>query len=774
VFVVDGRSFAPGGVPWLPAPSSLWLCNHLATDMGGGRYRFDYERAEREVGDVRVALSRAFLLDVVPLGEPAAGEATGALAGLGAEVAMREAGAELAAAGPAADEDDVGASAFGERGAVVVERDGRLRSPPTAVPEGPRVGRRLPVSQTGRPVMANRASGARCRGCAARLNEGAFVCAGGAGFVHNSLVCFERAERALREAAPPPEGLVAAPTAEVAVRGALPAPSGQSEAVSLHRVQMEADLSPARCEMVQRCVDGQCGLAEPRDMVCLGGCGARLHGVRCAQLSKGHASMGVFLCVGCRLGKQFPGMAAAGWPDAARRAHGRTMVFELATSAEGTGGSFADLTSLVRKYLTHVGQLVDEAAATSPFDDVEVLKAFFLWVVTDRDRALSLTSLWRAAGAFMAATGRTNLTRDGAAKAFYARLADAHGEESHPRTAATPRMMRLSHEVVLPERFAGKPVLLARGRVGLAGECAGGLRVGEMFGGGDGHGLLAPDVRLLREISSGEVSVEFVLRSSKTKYKRFVNTVDVTAGDAAIPVARYVREYIDAVGFSTSTTVEGGYEVTAPDYHVLRVSLIGMSLEQVEAMLRVLELSRSAEVRRHAGVSRLKGLERYHAVGSKDKRYVNVVGGPSGCEAVQVACLELQRAGFGGEGRLSIIGGPFGRATHGALTTHMPIAPRSVGLVVTESLARAFELANAESPDPKLDLRGLSEPRWGDHSYRRGADTSARGEMANTGADEKDIDLTFGWQERMYSQKMQFHYESSFTRVRRKAVTSLL
>ena len=46
--------------------------------------------------------------------------------------------------------------------------------------------------------------------------------------------------------------------------------------------------------------------------------------------------------------------------------------------------------------------------------------------------------------------------------------------------------------------------------------------------------------------------------------------------------------------------------------------------------------------------------------------------------------------------------------------------------------------------------------------------------MAETGATEQDIDLTFGWQEAMYSARMQVHYESKFVREKRKAVTRLI
>ena len=46
--------------------------------------------------------------------------------------------------------------------------------------------------------------------------------------------------------------------------------------------------------------------------------------------------------------------------------------------------------------------------------------------------------------------------------------------------------------------------------------------------------------------------------------------------------------------------------------------------------------------------------------------------------------------------------------------------------------------------------------------------------MGETGATEQDIDIIFGWLEAMYSHKMQLHYQSTFTRTRRSAVTSMM
>ena len=172
-----------------------------------------------------------------------------------------------------------------------------------------------------------------------------------------------------------------------------------------------------------------------------------------------------------------------------------------------------------------------------------------------------------------------------------------------------------------------------------------------------------------------------------------------------------------------------------------------------------------------------------------DKRYVNVVGGSRGSVVVtpaghsrregadscfEVVAAELEKAGFGDF--LSIVPGPLIRATsrNGTLHTHMPLTPQSTYDALHALLDEAHKLANLESPDPELDLQGLDKPRWGHHSFRRMADTVARQSMSATGASEQDIDLIFGWNERLYSQKMQVHYESKFDREKRKVVTRMV
>ena len=125
---------------------------------------------------------------------------------------------------------------------------------------------------------------------------------------------------------------------------------------------------------------------------------------------------------------------------------------------------------------------------------------------------------------------------------------------------------------------------------------------------------------------------------------------------------------------------------------------------------------------------------------------------------------------------MAVVPGPLMRATHGKRLglAHMPLQPTSTYDTIHSCWGEAYRRANLSSPDPELDLRGLSEPLWGHHSARRGADTVARHDRAATGATEEEIDLVFGWQEALHSQRMQRHYESDFDFIRRAAITSLM
>lgn len=114
---------------------------------------------------------------------------------------------------------------------------------------------------------------------------------------------------------------------------------------------------------------------------------------------------------------------------------------------------------------------------------------------------------------------------------------------------------------------------------------------------------------------------------------------------------------------------------------------------------------------------------------SKDKRYINVYGGPRASANLGWMARELEERGLGGF--ISIVEGPLLRSTDGHSWSHMPLDPSTTYGTLHKIFDEAYVLANPEGdPDPWLDLQGLDSPLWGHHSLRRCADTVARATMA--------------------------------------------
>jgi hypothetical protein len=87
---------------------------------------------------------------------------------------------------------------------------------------------------------------------------------------------------------------------------------------------------------------------------------------------------------------------------------------------------------------------------------------------------------------------------------------------------------------------------------------------------------------------------------------------------------------------------------------------------------------------------------------------------------------------------------------------------------VKEILTRAHVNANVDpaDPDPDLDLDARREPRWASHSLRRLADTVARRYREVTETTEAQIDIFFGWHEKILLKAMQMHYAAMSIRER--------
>ena len=120
---------------------------------------------------------------------------------------------------------------------------------------------------------------------------------------------------------------------------------------------------------------------------------------------------------------------------------------------------------------------------------------------------------------------------------------------------------------------------------------------------------------------------------------------------------------------------------------------------------------------------------------------------------------------------MSLVEGPLLLATtggsYGKIKT-MPLQSTSVFRATKEALTAAWRAANADpnDPDPELDLAGRTEPKWTSHSLRRLADTVARRFREETGTTEDEIDMYFGWHERVLLRAMQVHYATLAIRER--------
>lgn len=268
----------------------------------------------------------------------------------------------------------------------------------------------------------------------------------------------------------------------------------------------------------------------------------------------------------------------------------------------------------------------------------------------------------------MAMTTRPNLTKDPGVKAVYNNLRKKHGRERTPCTAITRRMIGALLGDVLGQKdtSTGK-----RERLMFAGEIMFGVRVGEMLGGGDGHGFLANNVVSLRKLDArgeptGEETLEGALDHSKTGFKRFVNALGLSRGPAHVHFARILRDYWEDAGFEIIICKEAGYQVEGPSYYVIRVSLVALAakpaddVKRLDALVRTLRSSKVEGARKWADYVALRGLQRLQG-DSLDKKYINVFGlGAKTSADADTLILELANAGFADEGRVTTVPGPHG------------------------------------------------------------------------------------------------------------------
>ena len=308
-------------------------------------------------------------------------------------------------------------------------------------------------------------------------------------------------------------------------------------------------------------------------------------------------------------------------------------------------------------------------------------------------------------------------------------------------------------------------------------EVMGGARVGEVCGGGDGHGALANDLCLMRPVGAspgdeGE-TCELWVPDSKTSFARYVNFVGKSKG-IGIEAARSIRELWAEMGVKVKESVEDGLMVERADYWVTRVSMVDMTDAEVKKLQDTVARVKGGDVAKHAAASLAAIKRRRNAkTRGEETKYVNVAGGERYGTIVVGAKEMLERAGLGRF--VDTVPGPLIRSTHGKLLTHMPLAVESSYTHVIGALKEAWKISEAmPEVDTELDLEGLETPKWAHHSFRRTADRIARATKAETGATKEDIDEMFGWNQAERAKDMQTHYAGRLERSRRACITMMV
>ena len=542
--------------------------------------------------------------------------------------------------------------------------------------------------------------------------------------------------------------------------------------------------------MIRRCVRGECGMdhADGSATACRGGCGISLHVATCAQLGKGYAALGNFTCVTCRMREvlQRPGESLTEEQVRLRATEGfesvteRTMVLELSQGKEGTAAGYAEYTRLEEEYTMGMG-LVLEGQLLLPRHSAGAFNNFCTWLTLDAERARSLESVVRSAGAFFTKLKLPDVTKEGSVKAHVKDLLTEVGIEHEPATEATPRMMECIVNKLINQRWSD-PFIRGRERVQIEAEGLGGCRIGEVAGAGECHGVLANETCIITDPNAepGSVShrvVEFKLEHSKTGFSRYLDYTGSTQ-NVSISAADHLMGYWSLANLKVNTDMQDGMMVQRPDYYVLRVSLLGLDEARFERLLGWASTCRIKAI--EYGVKHLqtasKARQRWGArgIGSQEKKFYNLMGGQFSNPDLERGRQALLLKGY----EVAVVPGPLLRATTGGArpqATHMPLAVSSTFAPTKELLEKAYEMSMEDpaNPDPHLNLRRGEQPKWSTHSLRRLAATTARRHRERSGATVDEIDLYFGWKEKVLKKAMQMHYAgmSLFERMRSARIT---
>ena len=487
------------------------------------------------------------------------------------------------------------------------------------------------------------------------------------------------------------------------------------------------------------------------------------------------ANLGNLICAFCRAEDVLATSCTP--PEKVVRRMTESMVAEATSGKANTHKGYSDLAMLERKWQMELCELggLSPAEVKLPHTSAEGCYAFCLWLSRDGGRARSLGTTMRQLSSLCSKLELVNFAETKRVKALMKDLQQRGAAVSDPDTQVTTLMIVEMYgsqmagagtiEICCSKKSATAEVMTARETVLNDFELVGGMRVAEVCGGGDGHGLLAnhvciqivTDVDVIRQTGLKTETIEARIEDSKTGYARWTVFLGETL-KAKVKTAEHLREWWAQCGFEIEKKERGAFTEWRPNYWVVRVSLLDMKAGQFDKFLHEMEWTTSPVlmVDRKATIKYAKERRKAKTLGD-DMRYVNVTGGVKGGYEIAEATAWLQMKGY--MKFVHVVEGPLIRATTGHQLTHMPYSPNSTHVHLMPAMQMAFDKVQVSGKaDPEYDPIPGVKPKFANHSNRRHADRVAMRNAKITGVSENDIDFFFGWDLKKMAETMRLHY----------------
>ena len=648
-------------------------------------------------------------------------------------------------------QDDDAAGALARARASAAEAAAARNRPPPHIPNTRNAAGRVEKPEAGNgAILRCRYSEMLCEGCRGRIGWGKPMLAGGRGMVHAEGGCKQRADEALLKSTKPEAGEVGT--------GSLK-----------RQVQSEHRVSAERVENALRCLDGRCSPAahvNEQKMACIKGCGRWVHGIGCCSFSSGVVQLGNLTCAYCRASALLTESCTPPEKLVARMVE--PMLVEAATGAANTHKGYSDLATLERRWQVDMaGETLAPRDVRLPHTSEEACYAFVLWLSKEGGRARSLGTTMRQMSSFCSKLELPNPANSKRTKALIKDLETKGEAINEPDTQVTALMIveMYGPEGTIAEECSKRKemahVMTARETCLNDLELVGGHRVGEVCGGGDGHGMMANKV-CVQIIPSGKGSeygetVEARIEDSKTGFSRwtvFTGTTETTK----IEVSNHLREWWKVCGLKVNKKQVGAFWEERPDYWVVRVSLLDMSDVVYKVFMEAVEwATHTVIIRDRKNTLKYAKERRTGKTLGEEMRYVNVTGGERDGDDIRGAVEWLNAHGFGSY--VNVTEGPLIRATNGYALTHMPYSPKSTHVHLVPAMKAAFERVQASGMvDPEYDSTTDPVPKFGNHSNRRHADRVAMRNAEELALKPETIDFFFGWNLRAMKEEMRLHY----------------